>query len=102
MRVALAGLLFDAPDLLLLDEPTNHLDLEATLWLEGFLKSYPGSLLLVSHDRDLLNRVPRKIAHVDDGKLVLYAGNYDRFERTRSGAIRTMTCSSRKSTCRRS
>jgi len=83
MRVALAALLFAAPDLLLLDEPTNHLDLEATLWLEGFLKSYPGTLILVSHDRDLLNRVPRKIVHVEDGKLVLYAGNYDRFERTR-------------------
>ena len=84
MRVALAALLFAAPDLLLLDEPTNHLDLEATLWLGGFLKSYPGTLILVSHDRDLLNRVPRKIAHVDDGKLVLYSGNYDRFERTRT------------------
>ncbi len=83
MRVALAALLFAAPDVLLLDEPTNHLDLEATLWLEGFLKSYPGTLILVSHDRDLLNRVPRKIVHVEDGKLVLYAGNYDRFERTR-------------------
>ncbi|MHA1599296.1 MAG: ABC-F family ATP-binding cassette domain-containing protein, partial [Alphaproteobacteria bacterium] len=83
MRVALAALLFDAPDLLLLDEPTNHLDLEATLWLEGYLKSYPGTLILVSHDRDLLNRVPRKIVHLEDGKLVLYAGNYDRFERTR-------------------
>jgi len=83
MRVALAALLFDTPDLLLLDEPTNHLDLEATLWLEGYLKSYPGTLILVSHDRDLLNRVPRKIVHLEDGKLVLYAGNYDRFERTR-------------------
>ncbi|HEY5598990.1 MAG TPA: ABC-F family ATP-binding cassette domain-containing protein [Kiloniellales bacterium] len=83
MRVALAALLFAAPDLLLLDEPTNHLDLEATLWLEGFLKTYPGTLILVSHDRDLLNRVPRKIIHVEDGKLVLYSGNYDRFERTR-------------------
>ncbi len=104
MRVALAGLLFDAPDLLLLDEPTNHLDLEATLWLEGFLKSYPGSLLLVSHDRDLLNRVPRKIAHVDDGKLVLYAGNYDRFERTRTerlerqSAMRTRQLAQRRHT----
>ncbi|HEX9790097.1 MAG TPA: ABC-F family ATP-binding cassette domain-containing protein [Kiloniellales bacterium] len=87
MRVALAALLFAAPDLLLLDEPTNHLDLEATLWLEGFLKSYPGTLILVSHDRDLLNRVPRKIVHVEDGKLVLYSGNYDRFERTRRERI---------------
>ena len=83
MRVALAALLFSKPDLLLLDEPTNHLDLEATLWLEGFLKTYPGTLVLVSHDRDLLNRVPRRIVHLTLGKLVAYAGNYDRFERTR-------------------
>lgn len=83
MRVALAALLFTAPDLLLLDEPTNHLDLEATLWLEGFLKTYGGTLLLVSHDRDLLNRVPEKIVHIDAGKLVVYTGNYDRFVRTR-------------------
>jgi ATP-binding cassette subfamily F protein 3 len=83
MRVGLAALLFSEPDLLLLDEPTNHLDLEATLWLESFLKSYPGTLILVSHDRDLLNRVPQKIIHLEGGKLVLYAGNYDRFERTR-------------------
>jgi ATP-binding cassette subfamily F protein 3 len=87
MRVALAGLLFARPDLLLLDEPTNHLDLEATLWLEGYLKSYPGTLLLVSHDRDLLNRVPQKILHLEGGKLNLYAGNYDRFERTRREAL---------------
>ncbi|MGH6946657.1 MAG: ABC-F family ATP-binding cassette domain-containing protein [Kiloniellales bacterium] len=83
MRVALAALLFTEPDLLLLDEPTNHLDLEASLWLEGFLKSYPGTLILVSHDRDLLNRVPQRIAHLEAAKLVAYAGNYDRFERTR-------------------
>ncbi len=83
MRVALAALLFPQPDLLLLDEPTNHLDLEATLWLEGFLRSYPGTLLLVSHDRNLLNRVAKRIVHLEDLKLVSYTGNYDRFERTR-------------------
>jgi ATP-binding cassette subfamily F protein 3 len=83
MRVALAALLFAQPDLLLLDEPTNHLDLEATLWLEGFLRSYPGTLLLVSHDRNLLNRVAKRIVHLEDLKLVSYRGNYDRFERTR-------------------
>jgi ATP-binding cassette, subfamily F, member 3 len=83
MRVALAALLFSEPDLLLLDEPTNHLDLEATLWLEGYLRSYPGTLLLVSHDRNLLNRVAKRIVHLEDLKLVAYSGNYDRFERTR-------------------
>jgi len=83
MRVALAALLFAEPDVLLLDEPTNHLDLEATLWLEGFLRNYRGMLILVSHDRDLLNKVAEKIAHLESGKLTLYAGNYDRFERTR-------------------
>src|SRR3546814_5672566 len=80
MRVALASLLFQAPDLLLLDEPTNHLDLEAALWLEGFLKSYPGTLLLVSHDRGLLNRAVNRIIHVENRKLTAYTGNYDRFE----------------------
>jgi len=83
MRVALAALLFSEPDLLLLDEPTNHLDLEATLWLEGYLKAYRGTLLLVSHDRDLLNRVPTRIIHLQGKRLTAYAGNYDRFERTR-------------------
>ncbi|MDJ0610662.1 MAG: ABC-F family ATP-binding cassette domain-containing protein [Kiloniellales bacterium] len=83
MRVALAALLFSAPDLLLLDEPTNHLDLEATLWLEGFLKSYRGTLILVSHDRDLLNRVPERVVHLEGRRLTAYKGNYDFFEKTR-------------------
>ena len=83
MRVALAAVLFAAPDLLLLDEPTNHLDLEATLWLEAYLASYPHTVIVVSHDRELLNKVARRILHVDAGKLVLYSGGYDRFERTR-------------------
>ena len=83
MRLALAALLFTEPDLLLLDEPTNHLDLEATLWLEKYLRHYPGTVLLVTHDRDLLNRVVEEILHLENGKLTLYSGNYDRFEGTR-------------------
>ena len=82
-RVALAALLFTEPDLLLLDEPTNHLDLEASLWLENHLRRYRGTVLLVSHDRDLLNRVAEEILHLEGGKLTLYSGNYDRFEETR-------------------
>ncbi len=83
MRVALAALLFTEPDLLLLDEPTNHLDLEAALWLESYLKSYPGTLLLVSHDRGLLNRAVNRIIHLENRRLTAYTGNYDRFERLR-------------------
>jgi len=83
MRVALAALLFSEPDILLLDEPTNHLDLESAIWLETYLKSWSGTLLLVSHDRELLNSVPHKIAHLEAGALTLYQGGYDRFERTR-------------------
>ena len=83
MRVALAALLFSEPDLLLLDEPTNHLDLEASLWLESWLKGFSGTLILVSHDRDLLNAVPESILHLDGHRLTRYSGNYDRFERTR-------------------
>jgi ATP-binding cassette subfamily F protein 3 len=84
MRVALAALLFTQPDLLLLDEPTNHLDLEATIWLEDYLRRYPGTILLVSHDRELLNRSVGQILHLEHGKLTLYQGGYDRFEETRS------------------
>ena len=83
MRVALAALLFSEPDLLLLDEPSNHLDLEAALWLESFLKAYRNSLIVVSHERDLLNNVVDHILHVERGKTTLYAGNYDQFERQR-------------------
>ena len=84
MRVALAALLFSAPDLLLLDEPSNHLDLEAVLWLEDFLKSYPATILLVSHERDFLNNVVDHILHLTGGKLTLYPGGYDAFERQRA------------------
>jgi ATP-binding cassette subfamily F protein 3 len=83
MRVALAAALFLAPDLLLLDEPTNHLDLEATMWLESYLRSYPHTMLVVSHDRELLNRVVDMTIHLENGKLTAYAGGYDQFERTR-------------------
>ncbi|MGH6620821.1 MAG: ATP-binding cassette domain-containing protein, partial [Alphaproteobacteria bacterium] len=75
MRVSLAAALFSAPDLLLLDEPTNHLDLEAVLWLEGFLASYPRTFLMVSHDRALLNRAVDGILHLEAGKLNLYPGS---------------------------
>ncbi|MFL6774992.1 MAG: ABC-F family ATP-binding cassette domain-containing protein [Sphingomicrobium sp.] len=84
MRVALASLLFSQPDLLLLDEPSNHLDLEATLWLENFLKSYAGTLIVISHERDLLNNVVDTILHLESGKLTLYTGGYDSFERQRA------------------
>ncbi|HYC02542.1 MAG TPA: ATP-binding cassette domain-containing protein [Azospirillaceae bacterium] len=84
MRVALAGVLFSSPDLLLLDEPTNHLDLEAAMWLEGYLKSYPNTILLISHDRGLLNSVPTTTVHLDRGKLNSYGGGYDRFVQTRA------------------
>jgi ATP-binding cassette subfamily F protein 3 len=84
MRVALASLLFSQPDLLLLDEPSNHLDLEAVLWLEDFLQSYPATILLVSHERDFLNNVCDHILHLSGGKLTLYPGGYDSFERQRA------------------
>ncbi|MBS0478622.1 MAG: ABC-F family ATP-binding cassette domain-containing protein [Proteobacteria bacterium] len=84
MRVALAALLFSQPDLLLLDEPSNHLDLEAVLWLEDFLKSYPATILIVSHERDFLNNVVDHILHLERGKLWLYPGGYDSFERQRA------------------
>jgi ATP-binding cassette subfamily F protein 3 len=84
MRVALASLLFSAPDVLLLDEPSNHLDLEAVLWLEDFLKTYPATILIVSHERDFLNNVVDHILHLDRGRLTLYPGGYDAFERQRA------------------
>jgi ATP-binding cassette subfamily F protein 3 len=83
MRVALAAMLFTEPDLLLLDEPTNYLDLEGTLWLEDYLRDYPHTVLIVSHDRELLNRSVTSILHLAQGKLALYTGGYDQFEETR-------------------
>jgi ATP-binding cassette subfamily F protein 3 len=83
MRVALAGALFAAPDILLLDEPTNYLDLEGVLWLEDFIASDPYTVLIVSHDRDLLNTAVDSILHLTEKRLSLYSGGYDRFEETR-------------------
>lgn len=83
MRVALAAALFGAPDVLLLDEPTNYLDLEGTIWLKSYIRDYPHTILLISHDRDLLNDAVGSILHLDNRKLTLYAGNYDTFERMR-------------------
>ncbi|HET7086407.1 MAG TPA: ABC-F family ATP-binding cassette domain-containing protein [Rhizomicrobium sp.] len=84
MRVALAAILFSAPDLLLLDEPTNYLDLEGVLWLENFIQKYRGTVLIVSHDRDLLNTACEFILHLERGKLKLYTGGYDTFMETRA------------------
>jgi ATP-binding cassette subfamily F protein 3 len=84
MRVALAAVLFSAPDLLLLDEPTNHLDLEATLWLETYLARFPGAILLVSHDRQLLDRAVEAIAHLDRGKIALTPGGFAEFLRIKT------------------
>jgi ATP-binding cassette subfamily F protein 3 len=84
MRVALAATLFAAPDLLLLDEPTNYLDLEGTLWLEDHLASYPRTVIVISHDRDLLDTSVDQILHLDRGKLTLYKGTYSSFEEQRA------------------
>lgn len=84
MRIALGALLFSEPDILLLDEPSNHLDLEATLWLENFLKSYAATLVVISHERDLLNKVVDHILHLQGGQLTLYPGGYDAFEKQRA------------------
>src|SRR5947209_9310744 len=86
MRVALAAVLFAEPDLLLLDEPTNHLDLEAALWLERYLRRYRHSIVLVSHDRQLLNAATTTTLHLDNGKLTLYSGGFDQYLRARREA----------------
>ena len=83
MRVALAAALFAKPDVLLLDEPTNYLDLEGSVWLKSFIRDYPHTIVLISHDRDLLNEAVSYILHLERGKLILYQGNYDSFERQR-------------------
>src|ERR671921_1381643 len=84
MRVAMACVLLGRPDVLLMDEPTNHLDIESIIWLEQFLKSLPGALLMTSHDREFMNRVVSKVAEIDGGEITSYSGNYDFYERERA------------------
>jgi ATP-binding cassette, subfamily F, member 3 len=86
MRVALASVLFTEPDLLLLDEPTNYLDLEGTMWLEDYIRRYPHTVIIISHDRDMLNNAVNSIVHLDQKKLTFYRGNYDQFERQKAEA----------------
>lgn len=96
MRVALAAVLFSQPDFLLLDEPTNYLDLEGAIWLEDYLTRYPHTVLIVSHDKALLNRSVTSILHLDQQKLTLYTGNYDTFERTRRAKLDQLVAQKKK------
>ena len=84
MRVAMARVLLGRPDVLLMDEPTNHLDIESIIWLEAFLISLPGALLMTSHDRDFMNRIVSRVAEIDGGEITSYSGNYDFYERERA------------------
>ena len=96
MRVALAAVLFSRPDVLLLDEPTNYLDLEGSIWLENFLRGYPHTVLVISHDKDLLNRSVGAILHLDRRKLTLYQGNYDTFDTTRRARLEQLVSEKKK------
>ncbi len=101
MRVALAGVLFAQPDLLLLDEPTNYLDLEGALWLEAYLARYPHTVLVISHDRGLLNRAVSSILHLEERKLTLYSGAYDTFAATRAARLAVQAAEAKKQEARR-
>ncbi|AJE47368.1 ABC-F family ATP-binding cassette domain-containing protein [Celeribacter indicus] len=101
MRVALAGVLFSQPDFLLLDEPTNYLDLEGALWLETYLARYPHTVLLISHDRALLNRAVGSILHLESKKLTLYTGGYDDFTRTRAAQRAVQAAAAKKQEAQR-
>ena len=101
MRVALAAVLFSQPDVLLLDEPTNYLDLEGALWLENYLLKYPHTVLIVSHDRGLLNRSVSTILHLEDKKLQLYGGGYDTFAKTRAARLVAAESEAKKQETRR-
>ncbi|AVO39381.1 ABC-F family ATP-binding cassette domain-containing protein [Pukyongiella litopenaei] len=101
MRVALAAVLFSQPDLLLLDEPTNYLDLEGALWLESYLARYPHTVIIVSHDRGLLNRAVGAILHLEDRKLTLYQGPYDQFARARAEKLALAEAMAKKQEARR-
>ncbi|MGJ8624057.1 MAG: ABC-F family ATP-binding cassette domain-containing protein [Yoonia sp.] len=101
MRVALAAVLFSEPDLLLLDEPTNYLDLEGALWLEAYLVKYPHTVLIVSHDRELLNRSVGGILHLEDKGLIYYTGNYDTFARQRAANRAVQAAAAKKQDAQR-
>src|SRR6056297_250059 len=102
MRVALAGVLFAQPDLLLLDEPTNYLDLEGALWLETYLARYPHTVLIISHDRGLLNRAVGAILHLEGRDLTLYSGGYDAFARARAETRAVQAAAAKKQEAQRS
>jgi ATP-binding cassette subfamily F protein 3 len=101
MRVALAAVLFAQPDLLLLDEPTNYRDLEGALWLESYLQKYPHTVIIISHDRGLLNRAVGAILHLEDRRLTLYSGGYDTFARTRAEQRAVLAAQAKKQDARR-